>query len=282
MRRPFLPYDHILFDEAQDANPVTAAIVAAQRCAKTYVGDAHQQIYQFRGAQNAMRAIDGERFCLTQSWRFGSRVAQVANRILAEKGEESMVVGMNGQGEIAPVDTGAAFATICRTNAGVFSFAAESASDGECLHFLGGVENYQFDRIADAWSLKGHHLASVRDSTNRGLGTFDEMQRCVEEANDMDLKGLVRAVETYGDSIPHLIEVIKACASDAEHANQTLVTAHKSNGARIRAGAHGRRFPRSPRLRGPAAGAETRPRTTRMRNQTSGGARLSDAARRTA
>lgn len=230
LRRPFLRYDHILFDEAQDANPVTSAIVAGQSCAKTYVGDQHQQIYQFRGAQNAMRSVDGERFCLTQSWRFGSRVAQIANRILAEKGEESMVVGMNGQGEIAPVDTSAAFATICRTNAGVFSFAAESAANGECLHFIGGVENYQFDRIADAWNLKSHNLASVRDSALRGFGTFDEMQRCAEESNDLDLKGLARAVETYGDAIPQLIENIKTCASDADHANQTLVTAHKSKG----------------------------------------------------
>jgi hypothetical protein len=230
LRRPFLPYEHILFDEAQDANPVTAAIVAAQGCAKTYVGDEHQQIYQFRGAQNAMRAIEGERFQLTRSWRFGSRVAQVANRILAEKGEDAMVIGMNGQGEIAPVDTGASFATICRTNAGIFSYAADAASDGECLHFIGGVENYQFDRIADAWNLKCRDLVAVRDSALRAFGTFDEMRRCAEESNDMDLKGLARAVETYGDAIPHLIEVIKGCASDADHANQTLVTAHRSKG----------------------------------------------------
>lgn len=177
-----------------------------------------------------MRGIDGERFWLTKSWRFGSRVAQVANRILSEKDEEAMVVGMNGQGEIQPIDTGRPFATICRTNAGVFSFAAESASDGECLHFIGGVENYQFDRIADAWSLKCGDLAAVRDSTIRGFGVFDEMRRCADESNDMDLKGLVRAVETYGDAIPHLIDVIKSCASDAAHANQTLVTAHRSKG----------------------------------------------------
>lgn len=230
LRRPFLRYDHILFDEAQDANPVTAAIVAAQGCAKTYVGDEHQQIYQFRGARNAMRAIDGERFHLTQSWRFGPRIAHVANRILAEKGEDAMVIGMRDQGEIASVDTSAPFTTICRTNAGVFEFAAEAASNGECLHFVGGVENHPFDRIADASRLKCRDLAAVRDASIRGFGAFDEMIRCADEANDIELKGLVRAVQTYGDAIPHLIEVIKACASDATHANQTLVTAHRSKG----------------------------------------------------
>jgi hypothetical protein len=66
--------------------------------------------------------------------------------------------------------------------------------------------------------------------TLHGFRTFDEMQRCAEDANDTDLKGPVRAQETYSDAIRHLIEVIKACASDTDHANQTLVTAHKIKG----------------------------------------------------
>jgi hypothetical protein len=230
LRRPTLQYSHILFDEAQDANPVTSAIIAAQSCAKTYVGDAHQQIYQFRGAQNAMRDVAGERHCLTQSWRFGAKIAHVANRVLAEKGETSVVVGMNGAGEVAEVDMSQPFTTICRTNAGIFTHAVDSALSGECMHFVGGVENYKFDRIEDAWRLKSGDLAAVRDTSIRQFGTYDEMCRCADEANDLDLKGLARAVGTYGDAIPQLIQEIKACASDAAHSNQTLVTAHKSKG----------------------------------------------------
>lgn len=46
-------YAYILFDEAQDANPVITAIVAAQEHAgKVFVGDSHQSIYEFRCASS--------------------------------------------------------------------------------------------------------------------------------------------------------------------------------------------------------------------------------------
>ncbi|EDV3180357.1 AAA family ATPase, partial [Salmonella enterica subsp. diarizonae] len=83
-------YSTLLFDEAQDANPVTSAIVLSQRCRVVLVGDRHQQIYRFRGADNAMDAPQleyADRLWLTNSFRFGPEVANVANRLLALKGE---------------------------------------------------------------------------------------------------------------------------------------------------------------------------------------------------
>ena len=47
----------------------------------------------------------GHRLKLTQSWCFGGQIAEIANRVLAEKVETSRVVGMNGEGELWPVDT---------------------------------------------------------------------------------------------------------------------------------------------------------------------------------
>lgn len=230
LRNPALPYDHILFDEAQDSNPVTAAIVAGQPCQKTYVGDEHQQIYQFRGAKNAMRDVRGHRLRLTQSWRFGRLIADVANRVLAEKGETSRVVGMNGEGEIWPVDTSRPYTVICRTNAGIFEQAVAAAVNGECISFVGGVENYKFDRIEDSWRLKNREVNAIRDSSIRNFGTFAEMERCAEESNDVELKGLIRIVGEYGSEIPSLTEQVKACATDAARSNLTLVTGHKCKG----------------------------------------------------
>ena len=44
------------------------------------VGDPNQQIYQFRGAVNALHSFDADRtFYLTQSFRFGPEVAFAAN-----------------------------------------------------------------------------------------------------------------------------------------------------------------------------------------------------------
>lgn len=85
-------YTTVLFDEAQDANPVTSALVLRQACRVVLVGDTHQQIYRFRGADNAMQAPqleNADRLWLTHSFRFGPEVAQVANRLLALKGRHT-------------------------------------------------------------------------------------------------------------------------------------------------------------------------------------------------
>ncbi|HGJ5884446.1 UvrD-helicase domain-containing protein [Arsenophonus sp.] len=89
-------FDVILFDEAQDANPVTHDIVFRQTTKLVMVGDAHQQIYRFRGAVDALNApslSDADRLWLTHSFRFGACVADMANALLAMNGETHQVVG---------------------------------------------------------------------------------------------------------------------------------------------------------------------------------------------
>lgn len=82
-------YTTILFDEAQDSNPVTSSIRLQQHCKVILVGDRHQQIYRFRGANNALDSKDlagADQLYLTHSWRFGRNVAIVANALLELKG----------------------------------------------------------------------------------------------------------------------------------------------------------------------------------------------------
>ena len=70
-------------DEAQDANPVTLAILEVQRRPTVWVGDPWQSVYRFRGSVNAMRAIAAPQRPLSRSWRFGEDLACVARAILA-------------------------------------------------------------------------------------------------------------------------------------------------------------------------------------------------------
>ena len=76
LRNPRIPADYIMFDEAQDASPVMAAIVAAQTHAQcVYVGDRNQAIYGFTGAIDAMEGFDAEhRSALTQCQPTGTMV----------------------------------------------------------------------------------------------------------------------------------------------------------------------------------------------------------------
>lgn len=89
-----LDYDVIIVDEAQDINPCQAEIAFSQpeHIKLILVGDEHQQIYRFRGADNALATATERRDnCdvkyLTQSFRFGESIAQKANAILSLKEE---------------------------------------------------------------------------------------------------------------------------------------------------------------------------------------------------
>ena len=54
LSNPTLPGDFVLLDEAQDANPVIEGVVKRQDAQIIMVGDTAQQIYAWRGAQDAM------------------------------------------------------------------------------------------------------------------------------------------------------------------------------------------------------------------------------------
>jgi hypothetical protein len=81
---PVLDADYVLLDEAQDANPVVADVVDQQTHAqRILVGDRCQAIYGWRGAIDAMSRFNADvRLNLSQSFRFGSAVADEANKWL--------------------------------------------------------------------------------------------------------------------------------------------------------------------------------------------------------
>src|SRR3954463_4438410 len=66
----------LYLDEAQDANPVTLAVLEAQRRPTVWVGDPWQSVYRFRGSVNAMRMIAAPQRHLSRSWRFGEGLAR--------------------------------------------------------------------------------------------------------------------------------------------------------------------------------------------------------------
>lgn len=89
-------YNVILFDESQDANPVTIDIVLRNNCCKVFVGDQHQVINRWRGAENALEIVEdhgAQVMRLTKSFRFGPLVAALANVVLSMKGETFPLVG---------------------------------------------------------------------------------------------------------------------------------------------------------------------------------------------
>ncbi len=69
-----------------DINPVLGHVIMAQKVQKVYVGDENQAIYQFMGAEDELQNVEVHHdLPLTESFRFGKNIANIANRFLRFK-----------------------------------------------------------------------------------------------------------------------------------------------------------------------------------------------------
>lgn len=229
---PSLPYQAIIFDEAQDANPVTLQIVQGQMKKIKQIlciGDRHQAIYQFRGAVNAMEILaqKAAHFYLSNTFRFGSKVAEIANLLLSELKQETTPI--NGLG------TDAAWAAekvahLSRTNAELFRVAAERRGEG--IHWVGGAKNYRIDLVMDAYHLWARERELINDKLmkTKFLG-WDDYKGYSEDAADGEAKVLVKLVEEHGHNTPQLIQdILDNEVENEADASLILTTAHKSKG----------------------------------------------------
>jgi F-box protein 18 (helicase) len=128
LTKPRLPYDLILLDEAQDTNPVTYDIIETNAKAGTpvvLVGDPYQQIYSWRGAHNFLATVNAQTYYLTETFRFGAPIAEVANNILRKAFGETHLIESKVSGGTVSRQRPSSYTYLCRTNAGVFHFLAE-------------------------------------------------------------------------------------------------------------------------------------------------------------
>lgn len=222
---PYIAADFILYDEAQDADPVQLAIVAAQDHAQVvYVGDSQQQIYDWRGAINALAGIDGERAFLSQSFRFGGEIAQHANRILERLGAELRLSGLHSlTGRVGPLEKCDAILT--RTNAKAMSHVLRMIREEQPVHLMGGGgELLSFARASD--DLRNNGWTSHPELAC--FTSWGEVQDYV--ANDpqgSELKLLVELVDEYGTDV---IEEALGKTTPEGPGVVTVSTAHKAKG----------------------------------------------------
>lgn len=235
-----LPYDTILFDEAQDTNPVTQAIVEAQSARKVYVGDRHQAIYGFRGATNAMEQIKAdEHHYLTGSFRFGQAVADVANTILLVKNEDVRLQGFGQGSRVRYLSNEEGYAYITRGNCAIFNRAVQCVTNSERFSFVGDIKGYRFDQILDVYNLTNGR--QVKDAFLRSFSGAEELALYADAVNDREIISRCKLVEKYGHNIPGLIERIEqsalppivpgdAGAIQKDDKRIILTTGHKSKG----------------------------------------------------
>lgn len=226
-----LPYDIILFDEAQDTNPVTQGIIDIQPSRKVYVGDQHQAIYGFRGARNAMAMIEAdETLYLSGSFRFGPAIAEVANTLLSARGETLPLQGLGGESTLGFVNTQLPYAYLARSNSAIFARAIQALERREPFAFVGALYSYRFDLIEQAYRLYAGQ--KVSDPFLKSFASFTQFEEYGNLMKDREVMSRCRIVTKYTDRIPGLVRRISATALAYPHpaARVVLTTAHRAKG----------------------------------------------------
>jgi hypothetical protein len=231
IQQAFRYYDYVMLDEAQDTNPVMASVVAQSKKTTIAVGDSFQQIYAWRGAVDALETLHGEALYLSQSFRFGSAIAESAWRILMAKPSKRPTVKLRGSKKASSVelhDVAVAPVILCRTNAGLLSAAVNAAREGHKVHVVGGLGPV-CEEIESAVALFRGRLDEVKSDILKRFPTWKELKAEAETSEDDVLVSLVKSVE--GGTAIRDIELLRAHHTDNQAAADTIVsTTHKAKG----------------------------------------------------
>jgi superfamily I DNA/RNA helicase len=213
-----------MLDEAQDSNPVILGVLNNQKCPVIYVGDPYQQIYEWRGAVNAMDRVNTpHRALLSQSFRFGERIASAATQVLQRLNAEKPLLGRSDlESHIADVHPRA---VLSRTNASVMENLLQLQSTGIRCHVVGGSS--ELTRLLEHVSrLKSGIMSDLPEFF--GFKNWSEVVAFSEEPEGEHLGTFVRLVTKFDHT--SLMAALKRCESDEHDAQVCLSTAHRAKG----------------------------------------------------
>lgn len=231
LHNPVINKDFILFDEAQDANPVMLGIVNNQKYAqKIFVGDRYQQIYEWRGATNAMDLMQQNtaNAFLSQSFRFGQAIADVANKVLQNytpDDEHPIIIKGNKERDSKVEEIkGCPDAVICRTNAGVIKNVFQYLNKYKV--YIQGGSNQLISLLLGAKNLQDGKKTLVPELAL--FSNWEEVLEFTETSDGKQLKGVINLIKKYG--INELISLLKQTEQNSSVADVTITTCHKAKG----------------------------------------------------
>jgi antirestriction protein ArdC/DNA polymerase III epsilon subunit-like protein len=167
--------DLIMIDEAQDINPVVGKVLADQVGQKIYVGDSAQAIYGFRGANDELeKAPVDVQLSLTQSFRFGTGIAGVANRFLSLLGSKHRVRGSDRPSKINE-GIEDPDAILVRENQEGLALSEELLAAGKRVEITEDTYNNYMSLLSSArWLLRGNTERAKPFNMHDDLDLFED------------------------------------------------------------------------------------------------------------
>ncbi|MFD4788289.1 UvrD-helicase domain-containing protein [Streptomyces sp. NPDC058459] len=227
LSEPRIPTDVVLLDEAQDTNDVLSAVLLAQEHAQRIaVGDSAQQIYSWRGANDALATFTRELGCpeltLSQSFRFGPEIAARANIWLQLIDAPLRLTGWtHAESHVGLIE--APDAILCRTNAGAMGIVMEGLAAGRKVALVGGGSAIK----QLAWAAEALQGGRPTDHPElMGFASWDDVRQYAFE-EDGSLEVLVKLIDEHG---PDRIVAAADGLCSEQQAELVVSTAHRAKG----------------------------------------------------
>lgn len=227
-------YEIIYLDEYQDTNDCVHSIAMMQNKSKLVaVGDRFQAIYGFRGSVNAMEKLDWEEGTLSQSFRFGQSVADLANIILRDqktfqfqtdiKGNPNKDTKVLSRADWRP-EAGKPYTKLYRTNANLIADAVEDIQSGKVVAIETDLGNF-VRCLESGVALHQGQKAKVKHDMFQGFENWSEF---VEECEFDKECARIKRIVLEGE-VNRIVDVLANYVQPKDYEIK-YSTAHKSKG----------------------------------------------------
>lgn len=223
LSKPILEYSVVYVDEYQDSTACVIDIVANQKHAKiVVVGDSRQAIYQWRGSTNGLETFQGITCYLSRSFRFGQKIADIAQKVLKNKVK---VFGTSSiDSKVGFADSKDVHTIIFRTNSALLTDAVEAIEKGTSV----GIEIDVKDFVGILKSVIALKAMDTKNVKHEKILPYTEFKDLEEEAkNDSELKRVVQLVNS-GKSLRSI--ALLESYTNPKNPQILFTTAHKSKG----------------------------------------------------
>jgi len=235
-----LEYHVVMLDEAQDANGVTMSIMnAAHQSMLVYVGDAHQQIYAWRGSLNIMDSIKSDyAYHITQSFRFGPGPAELSTSIL-RAWKNHQLPPVRGTGETQIVTVANLYSTIppkctylARLNGTLLLLAIKLVKREIPFGFAGGTPESALQLIMDVCNKQLNNWKEIKSTFIKNFKSMEQLM-IYAEYGEPELSMACRMISdsSAASVLRNIKDVIAAALDPLVHAPDILLSScHKAKG----------------------------------------------------
>jgi superfamily I DNA/RNA helicase len=213
---------------------VILGLLERHKGARIVVGDKYQQLYQWRGAVNALSRMhsDSAELSLTRTFRFGMGAAEWVNRVLEIIGEELRIIPARHRTVVSIEEKSVKIdALLARTNVGTLDEAIHGLERRRKVHVMGGADPL-IRLIRGAWDL---HLGNPSLGELAMFASWDELEAAAKgdkdgSPGDPALQVLVRLIEKHDRKVLLMCRQLEGCVDSPAAAQITVSTVHKAKG----------------------------------------------------